>query len=463
MRPAPRHRKADMEKAAFRKDFVWGAASSAYQIEGSPQADGGGVSVWDVFCDQPDNIFEGDDGKTACDAYHRYAEDIGLLASTGLKAYRFSISWTRVDPLGEGRWNEAGFEYYDKVIDCCLENGVEPYLTLHHWELPQALEDKGGWLKRETAEAFARFAGECARRLKGRVSHYFTLNEPECVLNLGYKLAIHAPGKKYGLEGQFECWKNMMLAHGMAQRAVKAEDPAALVGLASTGRLCYAGSDSPGDKEAAYTATFELSDDDWLFTHTPTLDAICFGRFPDCPGTELEKLAAGVSPEEWRTMNAAPDFIGINVYNGNEVRAGADGKPEYVERYTGFPRTALKWPVTPGVMRGGILNIWRRYGLPIYITEDGQGCNDRIFLDGKVHDPDRIDFLTRYLRELREAARTADIRGYFHWSLTDNFEWSSGYADRFGLIFIDYPTQRRIPKDSAYWYSKIVESNGEDL
>jgi len=445
----------------FPKDFVWGAASSAYQTEGFPAADGGGLSVWDTFCAGPGNVSEGETGAAACDGYHRYAEDIGLLAGLGLRAYRFSVSWARVDPSGTGEWNEAGLRYYDAVVDCCLKNGVEPYLTLHHWELPQALEDRGGWLARATAEAFARYAGMLAARFRGRVRSYITINEPQCVAWLGHASGEHAPGRRLPPEGQFAVWKHLMLAHGLALRAVRAADPDAAVGVASTGRICYP--ETPADEQAARDETFALRGGDWLFTHTMYLDPVCRGSLPAAPGSGLASLAQTVSPGDWDTMRAVPDFIGLNIYNGCAVRRGADGSAVYTPRCPGFPRTALKWPVTEQALRWGPAFVHERYGLPIFITENGLSCSDKLYLDGQAHDPDRIDFLTRYLRELSAAAETADVRGYFHWSLTDNFEWNRGYSERFGLVYVDYPAQRRVLKDSARWYARVAASNGAAL
>ena len=447
---------------AFAKDFVWGAASSAIQIEGSPLADGGGESVWDRFCSIPGKVAGGVNASVACDSYHRYEEDVTMLEAMGLKAYRFSTSWARIDPRGDGSWNAAGLAYYDRLVNLLLEKGIEPYVTLHHWELPQALEEHGGWLNPETAQAFGRFAGMMAEHFRGRVRMYFTLNEPQCILHLGYHQGLHAPGRHLDQRGLFACWKHLMMAHGLAMRAIKATDAAAQAGLASTGRLCYPETDSAQDLAAAERATFRVFDDDWLFHHGVVLDAICKGSFAPCPGTRLEALAQELSKEDWEIIHCPPDFIGLNVYNGNCVRADGDGEA-YVPRPAGYPLTALKWPVTERVMHEGVGHIWKRYGLPIYITENGQSCNDRIFLDGAVHDPDRIDFLARYLGELKKCAQTADIRGYFHWSLTDNFEWHSGYGERFGLVYVDYASQKRILKDSACWYREIAASNGASL
>lgn len=440
----------------FPKDFIWGAASSAYQIEGYSTEDGGGKSIWDTFSHTPGKVANDDNGDIACDSYHRVEEDIALLKEMGAKAYRFSTSWARIDPNADGNWNEAGLAYYDKLVNGCLKAGIIPYMTLYHWELPQAYEDKGGWRSEETAHAFGRYAAKMAGHFKGRVKHYFTLNEPQCTTSLGHQQGIHAPGLQMELPDVFKVHLHQMMAHGLAYRAMKAVDPDAVVGLASTGNLCYPESDK--DVAAARAATFGPVSNWWVFTHHWLLDPICLGRFPECEGTMLEPLVKQVTPEQMEIIHAKPDILGFNVYNGHEVRA-AGAEIEFVPRYTGFPRTGLKWPVTPEVLDWGMYFLQERYGLPMYITENGLSCNDKIYLDGKVHDLDRIDFLTRYLDCMNKAMeRGVDIRGYFHWSLADNFEWHSGYCDRFGLIFMDYPNVRRIPKDSFYWYQNVIRT-----
>lgn len=444
--------------AVFGADFVWGAASSAYQIEGFSTAANGGASIWDTFCHTPGKIAYDDHGDIACDSYHRYAEDIALLKQLGAKAYRFSASWARIDPHADGNWNEAGLAYYDRVVDACLASGITPYLTLYHWELPQAAQDRGGWQQRQTAAAFARFAGMMAAHFRGRVKHYFTLNEPQCTVALGHQSGVHAPGKQLELAGQFGVLVNQLLAHGLAQRAIREADPEALVGIASTGRLCYPEQNTPEDIQAARAATFAVSDGDWAFTHHWLLDPICLGRFPDCAGTKLEPLVCRISAEDMAVIHTVPDMLGYNIYNGHAVRAAGSGFA-CVPRYPGFPRTALKWPVTPEVMDWGVRFLQERYGLPGYITENGLSCNDRIALDGQIHDSERIDFLARYLSCLSHAMENgADIRGYFHWALTDNFEWNNGYGERFGLVFMDYPTLSRIPKDSFRWYREVIQT-----
>lgn len=448
----------------FAKNFVWGAASSAYQTEGSPRADGGGESIWDAFCRRPGAIADGTDGTTAADAYHRYAEDIACAAQMGLKAYRFSVSWARVDPEGTGKWNDKGFAFYLRMLEACRAAGLEPYVTLYHWELPQALEEAGGWRDRATPYAFARYAAEAAHRFGGLVSHYITLNEPECTVKLGHGTGAHAPGLRLPEADQVLVLHHQLLAHGLAAAAIRACAPKVQVGIAATGRLCWPHTDSAADVEAARAATFAAPDGDWAFTYQMVLDPVCLGRYPQECGPRLGGLLAGLPPDDGTLVCARPDFIGLNIYNGHEVRAGADGRPEEVPRPRGYAMTALKWPVTPQAMEWGVRFLWQRYGLPLYVTENGQSCNDRVFLDGCVHDADRIDFLHRYLLALRAAAESgADVRGYFHWALTDNFEWSEGYRERFGLVYVDYPTGKRIPKDSAAWYAKTVQANGENL
>lgn len=446
---------------AFPKEFAWGVASAAYQIEGGASEGGRTPTIWDTFSHTEGKTFGGHTGDVAADHFHRFAEDIALIEKLGAKHYRFGVGWTRILPQGRGVVNSEGLAFYDKIVDLCLQKGITPYITLYHWDLPQVLEDEGGWLNRATAEAFAELAAAVAAHFKGRVKHYFTINEPQCIVALGYGNGLHAPGKRLPQQEQFWAMHHTALAHGLAALAMRKIDPALKIGVATTGRLCYPEPDTPENRRAAEEATYALFDDDWGFVHHWYLDAVVFGRYPEAPGCFLDDMAKRVPLEDWPLIHQPPDFIGLNIYNGSAVKAGEDGRPEYVRKYEGYPRTALKWPVTPEVLHHGVLSLYNRYKLPLVISENGQSGNDRIFLDGKVHDPDRIDFLHRYLAELEKAiVAGADVRGYFHWCFTDNFEWHSGYEDRFGLVFIDYPTQRRIPKDSYYWYSGVIKNNG---
>ncbi|MEA4896108.1 MAG: GH1 family beta-glucosidase [Oscillospiraceae bacterium] len=448
----------------FSENFIWGVASSAYQTEGAAFEDGKGASIWDSFSRKPGAVFEGDTGDIACDGYHRYQEDIELMASMGIKAYRFSISWPRVDPQGDGTFNELGFAYYDRVIDSCLSCGIEPYITLYHWDLPQLLEDRGGWQNRNTCLAFAGYCRAVAERFRGRVRHYFTINEIQCVVSLGYQSGIYAPGKMLPVTELFQIWHNLLMAHGLAYREIKDIDPSAHVSLASTGKLCCPETGKQADLEAARKASFEISADDWLFTHNMALDPVIFGEYPETDDPVFRPLFGAVPRNELGIINTGADTLALNIYNGSSVRAGKNGEPEYVPKAPGCPRTALKWPVTPEVMEYGPRFICERYHRPVLITENGVSCNDLIYLDGKVHDLDRIDFLTRYLGSLRRCIESGvPVNGYFHWSFTDNFEWSRGYSERMGLVYVDYLTHRRIPKESAAWFSLLLAKNGENL
>ncbi len=445
---------------SFPKDFLWGAASAAYQIEGAVDEDGRGKSVWDVFSHTPGKTYEGHTGDIACDSFHRFEDDLSALLTLGVKNYRFGISWTRIFPDGR-TLNERGFAYYDKVVDQLLQNGITPWITLFHWDTPQVLEDEGGWQNRETAALLAQFAGVVAAHFRGRVEHYFTLNEPQCFIGLGYEAGWHAPGKILAGAPLLTCWHNAMLAHGMMVLAVRAADPAAQIGLASCGLGCIPESESAADIEAARTAMFAFGMHPAfsLFSQNAFLDPALLGHYPDHPFF----ISPDITAEDLALIHQPIDFIGLNFYNAYVVRAGESG-PEHVPFHRGSPTTALRWAITPGMMYYCAKFIYERYQLPVYVTENGLSCNDKLYLDGKVHDPDRIDFLQRYLREFKRAGEAGiDIRGYFHWSLIDNFEWADGYKERFGLFYVDYTTLERQPKDSALWYRAVVESNGENL
>lgn len=458
----------------FDKNFLWGTASSSYQIEGAFAEDGKGLSIWDTFSNKPGNIAHDENGNKACDHYHRYRDDIALMKNLGIQAYRFSISWSRIFPDGivkdsDGNihYNKAGLDFYDNIVNFCLENDIKPFITIYHWDLPQALEDKGGWLNRETAFIFADYAEFICEHFSDRVTNIATINEPQIISGLGYMLGLHAPGKKLDAVSVLSVIHHLALAHGLAvtkMRAV-AKQPVK-TGFSSTGNLCYPATECDEDIDAARAECFNIVKGNMTFNHTIFCDMTCLGRYPDIAGTELhlepglEKIGhyeelPFVKDCDIELIHQPIDYLGINVYNGHEINAAG-----YINKKPGSPRTALGWPVTPGVMNYGIRYLYERYNLPIYIFEDGLACNDIISLDGKVHDSNRIDFLTRYLTDLEKAYNAGvPILGYFHWSFTDNFEWHSGYDPRFGLVFVDYETQQRIPKDSAYWYSDLIKKS----
>ncbi len=450
----------------FAKDFVWGAATSSYQIEGAAQEDGKGQHVWDVFVKEPGHIAEGHTGDRACDHYHLFREDIKLMKEMGLMAYRFSIDWSRILPEGVGRVNEKGIAFYSELIDTLLQYGIEPYITLYHWELPYALHQRGGWMNPQMVEWFGEYAKLVAERFSDRVKYFFTLNEPQCFVGLGFLTGEHAPGIKAPLKDTFAMAHHVLKAHGRAVQMLRQYGKQDLViGYAPTGSMCYPETEREEDVEAARQMIFSMPQEDrnWTWNVAWWSDPILLGHYPEKEFACYEKYLPKITDDDMKLIAEPIDIYGQNIYNGRCIRMGKDGKPEEVPRYVGFPRTAINWPVTPKCLYWGPKFLYERYKKPIYITENGLSCHDMVSLDKKVHDPNRIDFLARYLHELKRAAEEVDLRGYFHWSLMDNFEWAKGYTERFGLIYVDYRTQERIFKDSAYWYRDVIRKNGEDL
>ncbi|MDO4633567.1 MAG: GH1 family beta-glucosidase [Eubacteriales bacterium] len=450
---------------SFRKDFMWGAATSAYQIEGGVYGTGKGMHVWDVFTKEPGRIFEGHTGDVACDHYHRFREDVAIMKEIGLKAYRFSMDWSRILPEGTGRVNEEGIAFYNALIDELLKNGIEPFVTLYHWELPYELYKRGGWMNPQSAEWFGEYAALVADRFSDRVKNFFTINEPQCFVGLGFLTGEHAPGLKSPIRDTFEMAHNALRAHGRAVQQLRAHAHQPLtIGFAPTSGVCYPETEKPEDIEAARQMYFSLPDPEhWTWNVAWWSDPVLFGHYPEEGLVRYEKYLPKITDEDLRLISEPIDIYGQNIYNGRCFRMGADGKPEEVTRYEGFGKTAIDWPVTPECLRWGPKFLYDRYRKPIYITENGMSAHDVVSLDGKVHDPNRIDFLARYLGELKKASDEADIRGYFHWSLLDNFEWNKGYSERFGMVYVDYRTQQRILKDSAHWYRDLIQKNGAEL
>ena len=451
---------------AFAKDFVWGAATSAYQIEGAVNTGGKGRHIWDIYTDEPGHVFEGHTGKTACDHYHRFREDVKLMKEIGLKGYRFSVDWSRVLPDGFGCVNEEGIAFYNSLIDELLEYDIEPYITLYHWELPYEIYKRGGWMNPQIVEWFGEYARLAAERFSDRVTHFFTLNEPQCFVGLGFLTGEHAPGLKSPLCDTFAMAHNVLKAHGRAVQKLRQYGKQKItIGYAPTCGMCYPETDKPEDIKAARQALFAMNQDDrnWTWNVSWWSDPVLLGHYPEEGLRRYEKYLPKITEEDMKLIAEPIDVYGQNIYNGRCVRMGMDGKPEDVRRCEGFPKTAIDWPVTPEALYWGPKFLYERYQKPIYITENGLSCHDVLSIDGKVHDPNRIDFLARYLHELKRAAGEIDLRGYFQWSLMDNFEWAKGYSERFGLIYVDFKTQERILKDSAYWYRNIIQNNGEKL
>ena len=454
--------------SGFSKDFVWGAATASYQVEGAAFEGGKSLNIWDVFSHEEGKVYDNQNGDVSCDQYHRFPEDIAIMKSLGIQAYRFSVSWARVLPDGTGKVNPEGLAYYDALVDALLAAGITPYMTLYHWDLPYALHLRGGWLNPEIAEWFYEYAKLIGTHFKGRVKNYFTINEMHCVLGLGYYRGLHAPGLKVGKRDFFQIWKNLLLAHGYAVKALRETSTSdTRISYAANGGIFSPASDAAEDIEAAKQLSFEvLSNDleDASWNPALTSDPIFLGQLPKGLAEHFGQWLPPISREEFHLISQPLDFYAHNIYNSHLARLGAGGVPEVVGFRPGAARTANYWPVTPGALYWAPKFLYERYGKPIVISENGMSSHDALSLDGKVHDPNREDFLHRYLLEYRRAAEDGvDLRGYFEWSLLDNFEWAEGYRERFGIVYVDYATQQRIPKDSAYFYKKIIETNGACL
>lgn len=446
----------------FPDGFRWGAATSAYQIEGSPEADGKGPSIWDAFCAEKGRIKDGTTGAAGCDHYRRVPEDVALMTSLGLKAYRFSVSWPRVMPDGEAA-NERGLAFYDRLVDALLAAGIEPWLTLYHWDMPLALGARGGWRNREIADRFAAYADAVAARLGDRVARWITLNEPQCFINDGYHHGVHAPGERLDLRGRAEVHHHALLAHGRAVRAIRAAARRPVqVGLAPVGAVCVPATDAPEDAEAARRITFreENAEDGaicWL------LDPVFFGRYPEAGWTARGDGVPEIRPGDMEEISAPLDFLGTNIYGAWFGRMGESG-PESIPYPVGFPMTVFNWAIVPECLYWGPRFYHERYGVPIAVTENGISNVDFLMGDGAVHDPQRIDFLDRYIGALlRATVDGVPVLGYFHWSLMDNFEWAEGHRHRFGLVHVDFASMRRTPKDSAAWFAEVIRTNGASL
>lgn len=450
---------------SFKKDFVWGVATSSYQIEGGAYEKGKGLNIWDIYCKQKGKILNNENGDVACDHYHLFKEDIKIMKQLGVKAYRFSVNWARILPNGIGKINEDGIRFYNELIDNLIENNIEPYLTLYHWELPYELYKKGGFMNDEMVDWFGEYAKVIAMNFSDRVKKYFTFNEPQCFIGLGFLSGIHAPGLKVPIHDSFVMAHNVLKAHGMAVKMLREYAKQDIeIGYAPTCGMAYPDTQKSEDIEATKQFLFMLnSGEGWAWNIPWWSDPIIFGEYPEEGLKKYKNYLPKITKEDMKLISEPIDFYGQNMYNGSRIKMGEDGKPKIVDRYSGFPKTGLNWPITPECMNWSTKFLYERYKKPIYITENGLACHDVISLDGKVHDPNRIDFLQRYLRELKKSTTQADVRGYFQWSLLDNFEWHNGYAERFGLVYVDYNTQQRILKDSAYWYKNVIEQNGENL
>ncbi|MGC5170178.1 GH1 family beta-glucosidase [Microbacterium sp. DT81.1] len=449
-----------MQRSDFSEDFVWGTATAAYQIEGAVQEDGRGPSIWDTFSRKPGAVLGGDTGDIADDHYHRFREDVALMADLGVNAYRFSIAWTRVQPTGSGPANQAGIDFYRRLADTLGEHGITPWATLYHWDLPQTLEDTGGWLRRDTALRFAEYAGIAVDRLGDAVSDWITLNEPWCSAFLGYASGHHAPGRHEGSRS-LHAAHHLLLGHGHAMTAIRAARPDANAGITLNLYSVRPASGTAEDVDAARRI-------DGL-SNRLFLDPVLRGQYPQDvlnDAGEADWFAENATAEDLALISAPIDFLGINYYSRHTVAAGSaatdasayPGSESAVMIDTGAPRTQMGWEIHPH----GMLDVLemaheRAPELPLYITENGSAYEDEVSENGNVDDPDRLDYLRAHIDACRQAIeRGLPLAGYFVWSLMDNFEWAWGYHRRFGIVHVDYDTQVRTPKASGMWFSRFL-------
>jgi beta-glucosidase len=440
----------------FPEGFGWGVATSAYQIEGAVREGGRGVSIWDTFCQRPGVIRDGHTGEVATDSYHRWEQDVALLAGLGVTAYRFSIAWPRVQPDGRGPANGAGLDFYDRLTDALLAAGITPVPTLYHWDLPQSLEDEGGWMERQTAQRFADYAAMTAGRLADRIELWITLNEPFIVTAFGYALGIHAPGQALML-GALPTAHHQLLGHGLSTAALRA---AGVHQVMITNNYSTAWPATPDEADVAAAHAYDILHNR-MFT-----DPVLLGRYPDLTAYGLAggDAASGldcVRDGDLAVISAPVDGLGVNYYMPTRLSAlPGSPLPFQMEPIPGYPVTAFGWPVVPAGLTELLGLLAERYGTalpPLYVTENGCSHDDKPASDGTVDDQFRIDYLDGHLRAVHAAIVAGlDVRGYFHWTLADNFEWSEGFHQRFGLVHVDHHTQTRTPKTSYRWYRDLI-------
>ena len=451
-----------MARIQFPADFVWGTATASYQIEGAWREDGKGESIWDRFSHTPGRIKDGSTGDLTCNSYHLWKEDIALIKSLGTQAYRFSIAWPRVFPEGRGTLNPVGVDYYNRLVDGLLEAGITPYPTLYHWDLPQILQDKGGWPARATAESFVEYADVVSRALGDRVKNWITINEPWCVSLLGYALGGHAPGLQDGYQA-LRAAHHVLLAHGMAVPVLRRNSPGAEVGITLNFTQSEPGTSAPEDYQAAriYDGFFNR----WF------LDPVTGRHYPADMVEHYSKydfLPHGldfVRPGDMDTIAVATDFLGVNYYT-REVLKGGNGSvlPQADHAHATLPRTDIGWEVYPQGLYNLLCRLHFDYQIPkLIITENGVSFGDEPDATGKINDTRRLDYVRDHFAAAYRAMQAGvPLAGYFVWSLMDNFEWAEGFAQRFGLVWVDFETQQRTPKASALWYRDVIASGGFD-
>ncbi len=448
---------------AFAKDFLWGAASAAAQVEGAWNEDGRGESIWDTLVHEGGHVAHGETCDVACDHYHRWREDVAIMKELGLKSYRFSVSWSRVLPEGTGRVNEAGLHFYVQLCDALLEAGIKPLVTLYHWDLSTALYRKGGWKNPESPAWFAEYTELIAKTLGDRVCAWMTFNEPQMFVGLGMLVGAHAPFEHNDDKTLAEVSKNVLLAHGRAVSVLRRLCPKALIGMAPTGDCYLPKDETPESIEEARRKSTRLGRD-FVISNTWWADPIFLGKAPEDAEALLGENMYRLTAEEWASVSQKLDFYGFNCYQGTQdYPPPEDGYNNYA--WQGSPKTGFGWNFTPQALYYSSKFWYERYGLPVLITENGYAGLDHVMLDGKVHDPQRQDFLHRYLLQVKRAVDEGiPVLGYQYWSIMDNFEWAAGYDPRFGLVYVDYHNNcERTIKDSALWYRDVIAANGKNL
>jgi beta-glucosidase len=437
-----------MKTLHFPSNFVWGAATASYQVEGAWNEDGKGESIWDRYSHTPGKITNADTGDVACDHYHRYPEDIAIMGQLGLKAYRFSISWPRVLPRGFGRINPAGLDFYDRLVDGLLKAGIEPFITLHHWDFPQVLQEKGGWTNRDNLHYFADYSAVMVKRLGDRVRRWATLNEPRDIALSGYGSGDHAPGIKDDWMSVYQVTHGLLVAHGLSVQSMRAANPAIEAGIVLDMWGVEPSSSDPTDVAAAQHV--------WDSQSLAFLHPIMTGYYHPALVDAAGEYFAEVAPGDMALISQKLDYLGINSYSRMVI--GAQG---YIRQVPGSDYTDIGWEICAPSFRRTLKRITNEYNLPpIYITENGACYNDLPAADGRVHDTKRTDYLRQHISQVGQAIEEGvDIRGYFVWSLLDNFEWSHGYSMRFGIVRVDVDTQKRTIKDSGEWYRQVIAAN----
>ncbi len=440
----------------MKKDkFIWGVASSSYQVEGATQEDGRVQSIWDVYSHTPKKIFEDNTGDVACDHYHRYREDVALMKKLGVDAYRFSVAWARIIKE-DGKVNPKGLDFYQRLTDELLKAGITPYLCFYHWDMPEFLHQKGGYMSREFSDWFSDMTDTVVSKLGDRIFDYLTLNEPQCAICAGMESGAQAPGERHPEKEVLQSFHNVMLAHGKSAGIIRDKVKNSSISFATICQGGYPLTDKKEDIEAA--RRHNLEDFSSYDGQVAYIDAFQYGDYPK-EFYARHDMSGIIKDGDMKIIHQPIDYIGLNVYGGHAV-VSEDGKAVRAKKKDGYPMNDFGWPVGEEALYWAPKFFYERYNLPIVITENGTCTGDWVALDGKVHDFSRIDFMQRYIGQMQRAIRDGvDIRGYFAWSVLDNYEWQAGYSKRFGMIHVDYETQKRTPKDSFYWYKKFIKKH----